>query len=252
MVLSKVVRQSDGKDMTSNFWQTDRAMQRDNSVLYANVLHMADNIEPGETYILTYSPKPAAAPSVEPIDLRGNTVALPQNAVIKAVVKFAEAVDVTSVDKDDVVLHCGSKVIATKVTAENENTFIVEWSADEMESGDYTLTVYTTGVRNVEGLNGKTSKSVEWSQRILDVNTYLRGDSNGDGKVDGLDYTTTAFGVVNDSVEGMLFDNADTNMDGKIDANDLNETSNIAVGSDTDEQSNNNKTKQINDEKVLE
>ena len=24
MVLSKVVRQSDGKDMTSNFWQTDR------------------------------------------------------------------------------------------------------------------------------------------------------------------------------------------------------------------------------------
>ena len=80
----------------------------------------------------------------------------------------------------------------------------------------------------------------------------MRGDSNGDGKVDGLDYTTTAFGVVNDSVEGMLFDNADTNMDGKIDANDLNETSNIAVGSDTNEQSNNNKTKQINDEKVLE
>ena len=252
MVLSKVVRESDGKDMTSNFWQTDRAMQRDNSILYANVLHMADNIEPGETYILTYSPKPAAAPSVESIDLRGNTVALPQNAVIKAVVKFAEAVDVTSVDKDDVVLHCGNKVIATKVTAENENTFVVEWLADELVSGDYTLTVYTTGVRNVEGLNGKTSKSVEWSQRILDVNTYLRGDSNGDGKVDGLDYTTTAFGVVNDSVEGMLFDNADTNMDGKIDANDLNETSNIAVGSDTDEQSNNNKTKQINDEKVLE
>ena len=58
--------------------------------------------------------------------------------------------------------------------------------------------------------------------------------------------------MVNDSVEDMLFDNDDTNMDGKIDANDLNETSSIAVGSDTGEQSNNNKSKQINDEKVLE
>lgn len=251
MVLSKVIRQSDGKDMTSNFWQTDRAMQRDNSVLYANVLHMADNIEPGETYILTYSPKPAAAPSVESIDLYGNTVALPQNAVRKAVVKFAEAVDVASVDKNDVVLHCGNKLIATKVTAEDETTFIVEWSEDAMVSGDYTLTVYTSGVRNVEGLNGKTSKSVEWTQRILDVNTYLRGDSNGDGKVDGLDYTTTALGAVNGSEEGLVFDNADTNMDGKIDANDLNETSNIAVGVDEEQQSN-NKAKQINHEEILE
>lgn len=85
----------------------------------------------------------------------------------------------------------------------------------------------------------------------LNLNTYLRGDSNCDGKVDGLDYTTTASGVVNDSVEGMSLDNADTNMDGKIDANDLNETSNIAVGSDNGEQSN-NKAKQISDEKILE
>ena len=79
----------------------------------------------------------------------------------------------------------------------------------------------------------------------------MPGYSNCDGKVDGLDYTTTASGVVNDSVEGMSFDNADTNMDGKIDANDLNETSNIAVGSDNGEQSN-NKAKQISDEKILE
>ena len=124
----------------------------------------------------------------------------------------------------------GNKVFNVTVTAEDERTVNVAWDSSEMISGDYTLTVYTSGIKNKEGLSGQTSKSVAWTQRILDALTYKRGDSNGDGKVDGLDIILTTEGIVNRNLPGLIFDNADTNLDGKLDAIDVVETSNIAVG----------------------
>lgn len=230
MVLDRVVRTSDGSDMTSNLWQTDRTMQRNNSVINENILHLADNISPGETYILYYTAKPAPAPKVASIELKGNTTAMPHNAVKKAVVTFEEAVDLESVDGGDIVVRNGNKVFNVTVTAEDERTVNVAWDSSEMISGDYTLTVYTSGIKNKEGLSGQTSKSVAWTQRILDSLTYKRGDSNGDGKVDGLDIILTTEGIVNRNLPGLIFDNADTNLDGKLDAIDVVETSNIAVG----------------------
>ena len=54
MTLSRVVRNSDGADLTTNFWQTDRTVLSDNSIMSDNRLHMADNIGTEETYTLYY------------------------------------------------------------------------------------------------------------------------------------------------------------------------------------------------------
>lgn len=235
MVLDRVIRTSDGNDVTGNLWQTDRTMLRDNSLRYENLLHLADNITPGETYTLYYTAKPAPAPKVESIELKGNTTAMPNNAVKKAVVTFEETVDLESVDGGDIVVRCGNKVFNVTVTAEDGKTVNVEWDSSEMTSGDYSITVYTSGIKNLEGLSGQTSKSAEWTQRILNAQTYKRGDSNGDGKVDGLDVIMTTAGIVDRNLPGLIFDNADTNLDGKLDAIDVVETSNIVVGEAQDE-----------------
>lgn len=235
MVLDRVVRTSDGSDMTANMWQTECTMKRDNSLIYENILHIADNITPGETYTLYYTAKPAAAPKVESIELKGNSTATAHNAVKKAVVTFEEAVDMESVDSDDIVVRNATKVFKVTVAAENEKTINVEWDSSEMTSGDYTITVYTSGIKNQEGLSGQTSKSVAWTQRILDAQTYKRGDANGDGKVDGLDITLTTAAIVDGDLTGLIFDNADTNLDGKLDAIDVVEISNIAVGGEENE-----------------
>ena len=74
-----------------------------------------------------------------------------------------------------------------------------------------------------------------WAQRLLDAQTYKRGDANGDGKVDGLDITLTTAAIVDGDLTGLIFDNADTNLDGKLDAIDVVEISNIAVGGEENE-----------------
>ncbi|MCR4922128.1 MAG: dockerin type I repeat-containing protein, partial [Bacteroidaceae bacterium] len=53
--LTRAVRQSDGEDVTSNFWQTDRTVLSDNSTIRDNRLHMADNVSgTTETYTLYF------------------------------------------------------------------------------------------------------------------------------------------------------------------------------------------------------
>lgn len=56
--LVKVVRESDGTDITANFWQTDRKVNADYSVVKENNLHFADNMGTSETYRLVFEPKP--------------------------------------------------------------------------------------------------------------------------------------------------------------------------------------------------
>ena len=54
MKLTRVTRGSDGADLTANFWQTDRTVLQDNTVMPDNRLHLADNIGTEETYTLYY------------------------------------------------------------------------------------------------------------------------------------------------------------------------------------------------------
>lgn len=231
MQLAKVIRDSDGADMTSNFWQTDRTMQDDRSIVYENLLHLADNVMTTETYSITYEPKPAEAPFVKSITTKGNTIAMPANAIQSAVVVFEEDIDENSFGPEDVTLNIGSKVTEVKVSKSDDvqRGYIVSWNTDDIVDGNYTLTVFTTGIKNLEGRSGETSKSISWTQKLLDANTYMKGDANGDGKVDGTDVALIRNYATGDKSAYIIFDNADTNLDGKIDGTDVTEIISISI-----------------------
>ena len=188
MTLTRVVRNSDNADVTSNFWQTNRTITSDNSTLQANRLHMADNIGTTESYTLYFEPKPAEAPVVKSIVLSPNSP-----SAQKAVVTFKNAINASTFGPDDVVIMCGDKLYNATVTAVDDTKFIVDWSGNEVENGYTTLTVFTSGIANTEGTFGTSSKSKEW---VAD-SSAIPGDVNGDGKV-----TITDVLMIIDKVHG--------------------------------------------------
>jgi hypothetical protein len=226
MTLTKVVRNSDNADVTSNFWQTNRTITSDNSTLQANRLHMADNIGTAESYTLYFEPKPAEAPLVKSIDLSPNSL-----AAKKAVVTFKNAINASTFGPDDVVIMCGDKQYNVTVTPIDDTKFTVDWSGNEVENGYTTLTVFTSGITNEEGTFGTFSKSKEW---VADSSAplYIPGDVNGDDKV-----TITDALMIIDKVHGypsedFIEEVADMDGNGSITMADAIEVMNIILSSE--------------------
>jgi hypothetical protein len=205
MKLVKAIRQSDGTDVTANLWQTERTVQPDFTTIIDNRLHLADSIialdgSAVETYTLYYEPKPAAAPIVERIDLLPADGDEPLKAM-KARIVFAQPVKAESVDAADVVMTVGSLDYNVNVTAESDTTFIVDWAGQpRLYEGMATLTVFTSGIENMEGTAGSMNKSVSWQAAIhwpaadvnhdyaidlrdlrLVINAIAKGTTTGDG-----------------------------------------------------------------------
>ena len=207
--LVKVIRNSDGVDVTSNIWQTDRTVTSNYSTIVENRLHLADNIATSESYTLYYEPKPAAAPQVESIELSPNSL-----DAKKAIVKFKDAIDADTFGSDDVVIMCGGRQYNVTVTPIDDTMFTVDWSGNRVKSGKTTLDVFTSGIANAEGTFGTSSKSKEW---VADIPiTYILGDVNNDGSV-----TITDAVMIMDYIKGKELSDfndeaADMNDDGSV------------------------------------
>ena len=215
MKLTRVVRQSDGADVTANVWQTERTVTANYSTIIDNRLHFADNIGTSESYTLYYEPKPAAAPIVKEIALvapEGGE----ENKATRAIVTMAEPVDISTIDDEDVVVAKSGENYQVKVEATSPTTFTVDWSDNRLTEGLLTLTVFTSGIKNLEGTAGTTNKSKTWLAAV----DYVMGDVNGDNQVDLSDAIMVTYYSLHEVPSNFNDAAADMNGDGKVDLSD--------------------------------
>ena len=215
MQLVQAVRQSDGLDVTSNLWQTDRTVLADYSVLNESRLHLADNIGTSEDYILYYEPKPAPAPQVKSITLVTDENTDEAHA-IQAEVVFAEPIDMSTVSRDDMVMMVGGRTVELVVTPQDDTHVLVDWDEQPLLGGPAILTVYTSGIKNIEGTAGTSSKSSTWTA----ASNIQPGDTNGDGRVSIADAVAIVSYILKKPQNVFVLSVADMNGDEVVDIND--------------------------------
>ena len=224
MNLVRAVRNSDGADVTRNVWQTDRTVTADYTTIVDNRLHWADNMSTGESYTLYYEPKPAAAPRVRSIELvveEGGSV----SEAKQAIVTFAEPIDEASVDDGDVSLLAASQQLTATVTMKNSTQMLVDWSELPMQNGQYTLTVYTQGITNLEGRTGTANSSKTWTVEAA----VAPGDVNGDGVVNVTDVMALSSHIMGTTPAKFVKANGDVNGTGSINIADIMAASKIIM-----------------------
>ena len=225
MKLVKVVRQSDGADVTANVWQTERTVTANYSTIVDNRLHMADNIGTSETYTLTYEPKPAAAPAVKSIELLTDE-GKDESEATRAKITFAEPVEESSVTADDLGMSVNGKAYELTVVSKTSTEVVVDWSDCASQSGNAVLTAFTTGITNSEGRAGLTNKSITWVAKAL----FTIGDVNGDGEINLTDASWIVRHFVGRTPEGFNTLAADADGNGLVNMSDAMKVVRIYVG----------------------
>ena len=167
--LVKIVRQRDGKEINlDNVWQTDRTLRDGLEPIRENRLHFVANMPlDGETYVLTFAPKPDVELAVS--EFAGvpanNTVAT--ESVKQVTVRFNKAIDASTFTTDDITLACqGKQLDASKITIEKQSDtdFLLGLQAVTGGDGYYVLTVQTAGITDTEGFQGATGRQATWIQ----------------------------------------------------------------------------------------
>ncbi|MBQ9357294.1 MAG: carboxypeptidase regulatory-like domain-containing protein [Prevotella sp.] len=224
MQLVRAVRLSDGKDVTANIWQTDRTVTANYSTIIDNRLHWADNITAStalsgfaaeESYTLYYEPKPAAAPvvkSIEPVIAEGSDI----SKATKVLVTMQEAVNTATIDDEDVALTVGNNTYDVTIEVLSPTTFTIDWSQNTLCSGPLSLSVFTSGISNLEGKTGSTNKNIQWT-------AVVKGDINGDGDITAQDASLVLQLVakkIGQNTDGVVYEAADVNGDGDVTAQD--------------------------------
>ena len=169
--LVSVVRESDGLTLpTDNIWQTDRTLCDGRDWLYENRLHFVGEINnAGESYLLTFEPKPEIELEVESI------IGIPEEGTVlkeqlaQATVKFNVPIKPETFTAEDLTLTCqGAQQDVTniQITQVSETEFTLNLSAITLKSGYYMLTVQTATIEDTEGFNGSAGKQEGWIQFI--------------------------------------------------------------------------------------
>ncbi|MBQ5455222.1 MAG: carboxypeptidase regulatory-like domain-containing protein, partial [Prevotella sp.] len=167
--LIKVVRQRDNKELPlDNVWQTDRTLIDGKDWHYENRLHfVGDMVAVGETYLLTFEPKPDVELEVERFDGVPAEGTLSLQRITEVTVTFNKAIDANSFTTSDLALACqgtpldASKIAITKV---DDRTFKLSFTALSTQNGYYVLTVQTAEITDAEGFRGATGKQATWIQ----------------------------------------------------------------------------------------
>ena len=121
----------------------------------------------GETYILTFAPKPDVELAVKEfvgVPKEGTVASEP---VKQLTVRFNKAIDATTFTTDDVTLQCqGKQLDASKIviTKENDNDYNLNIEAVTGGDGYYVLTVQTAEITDAEGFQGAVGKQATWIQ----------------------------------------------------------------------------------------
>lgn len=167
--LIKVVRQRDNKELPlDNVWQTDRTLIDGKDWHYENRLHfVGDMVAVGETYLLTFEPKPDVELEVESFEGVPAEGTLSLQRITEVTVTFNKAIDANSFTTSDLALACqgtpldASKIAITKV---DDRTFKLSFTELSTQNGYYVLTVQTAEITDTEGFRGATGKQATWIQ----------------------------------------------------------------------------------------
>jgi len=150
----------------------------------------------------------------------------PEAKATSAIVTFAEAVDTNSLDAEDFVVSCDDKMYQPVITVKNSTSCLVKWGDNILIPGDYTLTVFTSDIKNTEGTAGTTNKSLNW---ISEGNIKM-GDVNHDISVDIADAVCIVNHIVGKPTSVFIGAAADVNHDGVVDIADAVRVVNLIVG----------------------
>ena len=164
-----VVRQSDGGELNvDNLWQTDRTLRDGRDPIKENRLHFVTNMPlTGETYILTFAPKPDVELAVKEyvgVPKEGTVATEP---VKQLTVRFNKPIDAATFTTDDLTLQCQGKPLdASKIiiTQDSDNDYQLNLEAVTSGDGYYVLTVQTAGITDAEGFQGAVGKQATWIQ----------------------------------------------------------------------------------------
>ncbi|MBR1933140.1 MAG: hypothetical protein IJ841_05590 [Prevotella sp.] len=186
MLLTQVVRQSDGKLMSqANFWQTSRTLQSDLTYIEENQLHFADQVgEEGETYTLHYEQRPGS--DVEPLSIRlftasGQEVesgATVTERVVKAQIDFTGAIyqslkkNALQLTVRDAAWNSMDQMTITG-TGTNKDVWELDLSALDEVPGPHSLTLLVSKVRIAarDYMKGDDLQ-VSWTEQ-LDGTAYI-------------------------------------------------------------------------------
>ena len=187
--LIKVVRQSDQTEIpVDNIWQTDRVLNDGKDWDYVKRLHFVGNMPiEGETFLLTFEPKPDVELVVESISGVPAEGTLQQTPLTEVTVRFNKAVKAETFTTDDVTLACqGVKLDVSKIVITKQNDQVFKLGLTELTSGNgyYVLTIQTAGITDAEGFNGAVGKQASWVQYSDGkVSIEVKADPVDGGKV---------------------------------------------------------------------
>ena len=167
--LAKVVRQSDGKEVNlDNLWQTNRTLRDGKDPVKENRLHFVANMPlSGETFILTFAPKPDVELAVKEyvgVPKEGTVASEPVKTLT---VRFNKAINAATFTADDVTLQCQGKQLDVSkivITKENDTDYMLNLEAVTGGDGYYVLTVQTAAITDAEGFQGAVGKQATWIQ----------------------------------------------------------------------------------------
>lgn len=166
--LCKITRANGTEIDVDNMWQTDRTLRDGKDPLYENRLHFVCNLPTeGETFQLTFEPKPELELSVESfigVPEEGSVLNEPLNSLN---VKFNKPVKTETFTSEDITLSCeGKNQNASLITVEklSEQEYQLNLNESSLSDGYYVLTVQTAGIEDEDGFTGATGKQATWLQ----------------------------------------------------------------------------------------
>ena len=180
--LVSVVRVRDHAELpVDNVWQTDRTLLDGEKWRYENRLHFIANIPTdvmaeGETFLLTFEPRPAVeldVASFEGVPAEGT---LQRTQLTEVTVCFNKPVATNGFPKSAITLNCQGVPQDTALIAierVDDQTFCLHLNEVTLGNGYYVLTVQTANMLDADGYAGAVGRQATWVQ-FVDGKVNLR------------------------------------------------------------------------------
>ena len=167
--LMKIVRQSDGQEIPlDNVWQTGWTIRDGRNPVKDARLHFVANMSiSGETFVLTFAPKPSVELAVQKIEGHPAAGVLQTEPLKQLTVTFNKAIQPETFTAEDITLACQGVQLDTKqivISKESDTQYKLNIEAISGADGYYVLTVQTATITDYEGFEGAVGKQATWVQ----------------------------------------------------------------------------------------
>lgn len=166
-----ITRLSDNVTMAvDNVWQTTCTLRDGKDPVYEKRVHFVFDLEEkGETYLLSFEPRPDTELKVERFKGGPEENALLEEPLKDISVLFNKPIDATTFTYDDVTLTCqGVRLDASKIGISSVGNTEYKLDLEQLtnQNGYYVLTVHTDGITDNEGFTGSEGKQYSWIQIV--------------------------------------------------------------------------------------